>query len=431
MPGRMKDVSAALAKEVCNMIGVNDEGDALTTLFNYVSHGTVVAPNKLSPEMDAVYDSLMILMGQIYMADREYPGKLKLIDSIDTGMYTDKIAKVNYGTKYALPSGAFNTDLYTNLANGYDNGSNNGQSTASMWEQIHPVIFETVFSGSDTWQDGLTRPLEAIKKSFRGPGEFDRFWEGVMTEKKNDIELEKEAFRRFNLLSAIGSRYAAATGAGYTQPGHDSMAINLTAGFNAKFGTNYTSQQLRTKYLKEFLAYFTAEFKAVSDKMTVKSAMYHYTLSKTVGSETYYLTRFTPKNLQRTFLYAPLFRDAESLVMPEIFHDDYLDRPNGELVEYWQTFTGDSETSAAINGSVKVFDDDAAATAIEIPYVVAFLYDRDALMTDYQLESALDTPVEARKRYINTWWSFVENNINDITENGVVFYMADPAGEGN
>ena len=209
------------------------------------------------------------------------------------------------------------------------------------------------------------------------------------------------------------------------------MAINLTAGFNAKFGTNYTSQQLRTTYLKEFLAYFTAEFKAVSDKMTVKSAMYHYTLSKTVGSETYYLTRFTPKNLQRAFLYAPLFRDAESLVMPEIFHDDYLDRPNGELVEYWQTFTGDSETSAAINGSVKVFDDDAAATAIEIPYVVAFLYDRDALMTDYQLESALDTPVEARKRYINTWWSFVKNNINDITENGVVFYMADPAGEGN
>ena len=132
MPGRMKDVSAALAREVCNMIGINDEGDALTTLFNYVSHGTVVAPNKLSPEMDAVYDSLMILMGQIYMADREYPGKLKLIDSIDTGMYTDKIAKVNYGTKYALPTGAFNTDLYTNLANGYDNGSNEGQSTASM-----------------------------------------------------------------------------------------------------------------------------------------------------------------------------------------------------------------------------------------------------------------------------------------------------------
>lgn len=431
MPGRMKDVSAALATEVCNMIGINDEGDALTTLFNYVSHGTVVAPNKLSPEMDAVYDSLMILMGQIYMADREYPGKLKLIDSIDTGMYTDKIAKVNYGTKYALPTGAFNTDLYTNLANGYDNGSNGGQSTASMWEQIHPVIFETVFSGSSGWQDGLTKPLEAIKKSFRGPGEFDRFWEGVMTEKKNDIELEKEAFRRFNLLSSIGSRYAVATGAGYTQPGHDSMAINLTAGFNAKFGTNYTSQQLRTTYLKEFLAYFTAEFKAVSDKMTVKSALYHYTLSKTVGSETYYLTRFTSKPLQRAFLYAPLFRDSESLVMPEIFHDDYLDRPNGELVEYWQTFTGDSESDAAISASVKVFDDDEDATAVEIPYVVAFLYDRDALMTDYQLDSALDTPVEARKRYITTWWSFVKNNINDITENGVVFYMADPAGEGD
>ena len=74
MPGTMKDVSTALATEVCNMIGLNDEGDALTTLFNYVSHGTVVADDKLSPEMDAVYGSLMILMGRLYMAVREYPG---------------------------------------------------------------------------------------------------------------------------------------------------------------------------------------------------------------------------------------------------------------------------------------------------------------------------------------------------------------------
>lgn len=430
MPGTMKDVSAALASEVCNMIGLNDEGDALTTLFKYVSHGTVVAANKLSPEMDAVYGSLMILMGRLYMAVRDYPGKLKLIDAIDTEMFTDRLAKISFGTKYALPTGAFNTDLYTNLANGYDNGSNSGASTASMWEQHNPVIFETVFSGSSTWQDCITRPLEAIKKSFRNQEEFGRFWEGVIMEKMNDIELEKEAFRRFNLISAIGSRYAAATGAGYSQPGHDTMAINLTAGFNAKFGTNYTSAQLRTTYLKEFLAYFTAEFKAVSDKMTNKSAFYHYALSKTVGSETYYVTRHTPKDLQRTFLYAPLFRDAESLVMPEIFHDGYLERPNGELVEYWQTFTPDSEDSAAINATVKVFDDDENAVSVEIPYVVAFLYDRDALMTDYQLEDAIDTPVEARKRYINTWWTFAKNNINDISENGVLFYMADPASEG-
>ena len=84
MPGTMKDVSAALATEVCNMIGLNDDGDALTTLFKYVSHGTVVAANKLSPEMDAVYGNLMILMGRLYMAVRDYPGKLKLIDAIDT-----------------------------------------------------------------------------------------------------------------------------------------------------------------------------------------------------------------------------------------------------------------------------------------------------------------------------------------------------------
>lgn len=58
---------------------------------------------------------------------------------------------------------------------------------------------------------------------------------------------------------------------------------------------------------------------------------------------------------------------------------------------------------------------------------MGILYDVDAMMTDYQLEGALSTPVEARKRYRNIWWTFARNGINDFTENAIIYYMADPA----
>jgi hypothetical protein len=46
-------------------------------------------------------------------------------------------------------------------------------------------------------------------------------------------------------------------------------------------------------------------------------------------------------------------------------------------------------------------------------------------MIDYQLEDADATPMEARKKYYNMWWSFSKNIIKDYTENGVLLYMAD------
>ena len=51
------------------------------------------------------------------------------------------------------------------------------------------------------------------------------------------------------------------------------------------------------------------------------------------------------------------------------------------------------------------------------------LFDEDALMVDYQLEASNTTPLEARKRYRNIWWTFSKNSINDFTENAVIFLL--------
>ena len=75
---------------------------------------------------------------------------------------------------------------------------------------------------------------------------------------------------------------------------------------------------------------------------------------------------------------------------------------------------------AGTNGGLQT-----AGNAVQLDNVLGVIFDEDALMIDYQLEDADATPIEARKKYYNLWWSFSKNIIKDYTENGVLLYMAD------
>ena len=226
------------------------------------------------------------------------------------------------------------------------------------------------------------------------------------------------------LLSSIATRHALAVS--NIVP---SAVINLTSAFNTYFGTSYTSAQLRSTYLKEFLEFMVATIKETSDRMTERGTAYHDPLTKTVDGVNYSILRHTPKDRQRLYLYTPLIRKAEAIVMPEIFRPDYLNMERQyEGVEYWQSNDSDVNRSKVVFNSAyyDITDGTQKATGTQtIDYVVGVLSDEDAMMTDFQLEKALTSPLEARKGYRNTWLSFAKNAIIDQSENQVVFIMAD------
>lgn len=409
-----RDAHALMNLLVKEATGQDDQIQVVDS-STFVSAGeTVLATGK-----ENVYNSLSILMGRRFAAVRPYEAKLMLFQAINSGMYTDRVAKVSYYARQALPSGDFNTQLFTNLADGFDNGNNSGSSTASMWVQNQAMPLEMNFAGSSVWQDSTTIYDYQEKNAFRSEAEFNDFVAGIMTEKGNDIESQKEAFNRMALLNYMAGIYDMSSVM-------NGSVVNLTAGFNTKFGTNYTSAQLRSTYLKEFLAYFVAEVKKYSDRMTNRSEKYHWSVPKTVNNETYVILRHTPKSKQKMLLYKPLFIDSEAQVLPEIFNPQYLDINNYEGVMFWQNELDPSAisvTPAIPDTSTGV---QTAGDSVSLPYVVGTLFDTDALITDFQLETSAVTPMEARKHYRNMWWSFARNAICDFTENGILFIMKDP-----
>ena len=380
----------------------------------FVSVGETI----LNTGYENTLNAISMVLGRTMMAVRPYKAKLYLINALNSGLYANRIRKISYYAREAEASGAFNTQLYTNHAMGYDNGNNSGNSTASMWVQNQPVPLELNFAGSSTWQDSTTVYEWQLQQAFRDESSFGSFVSGILTEKANDIESQKEAFNRITMLNFMAGIYDLNSVTG--------GAINLTAAFNAKFGTSKLTNDLLTTDFKEFLEFFVSTVKTISDTLTNRSKKYHWSPAKVIDGVNYYLLRHTPKAKQRFLLNAGFWRDAESRVMPEIFNEQYLNINNFEAIEFWQNEF--EPTKISVTPAIPDISDpteQTAGTAVTLSHVLGVIYDEDALMTDYQLDTVNTTPLEARKGYRNTWYTFRKNAINDFTENGVLLYMAD------
>lgn len=424
-----KDVYAVMNALVAEATGQSDI--AVVDSSTFASAGATV----LQTGFENVINALSLVLGRTLVAVRPYKAKLASIQAMNTDAYSHRLRKISFFARNNVPAGNWNTQAYPeNLFQGNTNAAvatSGHEATKSMWVQNQPQALEMNFSGSDVWQTSTTVYRNQLKQAFRSEEDFGYFVSGIMTEKANDIESTKEAFNRLAVVQKIGETF---------DIGNAAQKVNLTKAFNDKFNTNYTSAQLRSTYLADFLKFFVAEFKKYSDRLTERSCLYHYDITKSVAnaetgsSETLHLLRHTPKDKQHALLYNPLFIDAQAQVLPSIFNPEYLRLENFEAVDFWQS-NYDEEARSAVYVTPAVYDStqggQIAGDTVDLDYVVGMLFDEDALVVDYQLDEADATPIEARKHYYNMWWSMSRNIICDPTENCIIFYMADPAEASN
>lgn len=415
-----------LMTEWCRMI-TGQEGIEVINTSTFVSAGEIVMSNPI----ENVYNTFHMLMGRLYWAVRRYNAVLNKMDSISTGEFTHRFAKTSFYSLDPVASGWFNTDLYTNLADGFTNGQNkdsNGdpQSTKSMWEQNQRPCKVFNFGGSDTWDFPITYYEKQFAQAVRNESEFLAFVDAYLVEHGNDLETQREAWDRMVMVNKIGQTYAMRS----VLPG---SVKNLTTLYNQKYGTNYTSAQLQTTYLKEFLGFMVAEINADREYLKERSANYHWSVPITYRGKTHRILRHTPISEQYVYLYSRLFKDAEALVLPEIFHDEALRLSNYQEVTYWQTNTANADRPKVKVNPAIIDTDTSSATygtqiaggEVSLDYVVGFITDRDGMLTDFQIERAETTPLEARKGYRNTWLHIAKNAICDPTENMILYFMDD------
>lgn len=363
---------------------------------------------------ETLLNALALQVGRTLIAIRPYAADDFGVE-VDNMMYGQISRKISYYANDFEAEQSWNTAV---SGSGYTLKDGESVDHYKIKKQ-YPL--EMQFGGNKILQKHITRWLYQLDVAFRSNEDLARFIAGLSVENQNEIAMMKEARNRAILLNFIGGLYNVGTAR---------SKVNLTKEYNTKHGTSYTSAQLRTTYLKDFLAFLISHIQYDSDMMAKNTELFHLTPAKNDDlGNALHLYRHTPKSEQRLCLLAPLLYDAEANVLSQVFHDGYLKLDNYRRIAYWQS--ADSGKEGNINvvpNQLKVADGTVeTGKAVTTPYIVGIMYDRPALMSTYRLERTITTPDNAGGAYVNTYYHWANDYTNDFTENAILYYMEDDA----
>lgn len=368
----------------------------------------------LATGTENVLNSIARTITAVVMQSRPYTGKFSLINASEN-QWNTRLAKISFYSSDNDPSGAFNTDLNTNIATG--NVENSG--AGSMWEQKLPRVVERFYLSEAAWDKFYTTPLVQLQNAFNEESTFVAFMNGVMTEIQNDIESTLEARNRALVADRIAGTYLQIK-KGVLGP---ECGVNVTTYFNKKCGTNYTSEEIRKEHYTQLSELITSKLQIDIDRLEERSKKYHDPMTVNEGGVDYNVLRHTPKSKIKAFWYDEMWKDAKSRVMPSIFNPEYINPEKGEKVQYWQSNASDDSRPQI--KCKPALPDGAVSENVELDYVLGIVFDEDAMASINQFTGAFTTPVNARHLYTNTFYHYKFGSVQDYTENAIIYYMND------
>lgn len=334
---------------------------------------TVLTTNGLA---DTWLNSLAQRIGKTIISFREYKSKYSdmVLDSMQWGNIVQKI-------KVSMPEAT--EDESYNLING---------ESVDMYKVANPEVTQSFFTSETPYQFYVTVKRTQLKEAFTSETSMNGFIGAIYGEVQNAIELSLESLARNCINNFIGEKV------------NDSKQINLLAMYN-----NETSKTLTVNtclHDKDFLAYCVSRINLYSKYMENMSTEYNDGKQK----------RHTPKSLQHLRVLEDFESRLETVVQYQAFRDNYVKLNNYHTTSFWQSIKKPSEINVKISSN---------GTAVTCSGILAVLYDRDALGLYKKDSWNSTTPFNSAGGYYNTYYHHKELYFNDLSENFVVFVIAE------
>lgn len=372
----------------------------------------------LATGTDNVLGAIARTIRDVFVVGIPYTGKFSLVNASEE-KFNDRHANIHFYTKYNEAEGGFNTNLFTNIADGYDNETNGGASAPSQWVQDLPMVVERFFLNEAAWQKRMTTPIAQLQNAFNDEGTFLAFMNGYALNVQNEINTYIEAHNRALVADRIAGIYL------QVQNGNlgAECAVNMTKYFNDMEGTSYTTDEILHEHAARFLELFTSKLQIDSERLEEYSAQYHDPMKITEnGVVDYYVLSHTPKENQRAFINREILALAKAVVAPEIFGPQFIPEVQGEKVGYWQS---NKEGSRYAIKCKPALPEGAVSSKVELDCVLGLVFDERAMYSHNQFTGMYSTPVEAAKLYKNDIWHFKFGSYTDYLSNSIMYYMAD------
>lgn len=342
---------------------------------------------------DPVLNAISQVLARTIFSVRPYTRKFRGIEA-DSQRWGNHVRKIQWVDK------DWSDDSRYTLTNG---------GTVDMYKINLPEVMQTNFYGANTFKRHITILRDQLDNAFHGPDELARFMAGTMQNISDQIEQAHESLARATVCNFIAAKYTA----------DSASVIHLLTEYNELIGAEpaLTVEDIyKPENFKPFMQWVFGRIAGISSMFTERTVKYQLNIT---GKP---ITRHTPVNRQRVYLYAPNVYYTQTMALANTFHPDFLQAGSFEAVNFWQS----ADTPDNINITASYTDTDGAvqkSSAVNINNVLGVIFDEEALGYTVVNQWNAPTPFNADGGYTNIFWHFTDKYWNDLTEKGVVLML--------
>ena len=378
---QLKDIVNSATSEVLGKTDVvNDDLSNLVDVGNEIFN---------SDNVDNYVKKLIDRIGQVIFVNRLYAGGVPsvLMDSWEYGSVVEKISA-------DMPEADENDSW--NLQDG---------QTYSQDTFYQPKVSAKFFNSKVTFDVKLSFTTEQVKESFSNVNELNGFISMLETGVKNSMTVKLDGLIMRTINNMTGQILNSANGL---------QKVNLLTEYNAVSGQTLTANKALMD--KDFLKFASLTIKKYQARITKMSTLFN------AGGK----ARFTTTDNLHTVLLSDFADSAEVYLMSDTYHNDTVSLPNHETVPYWQG----SGKSYAFNDiskiDVKIDAGNKTPKQVTQTGILGVMFDTNALGVS-NLNQRTTTSYNARAEFYTNYYKMDAGYFNDLNENFVVFYIADPA----
>lgn len=353
---------------------------------DFVAVGTTLLQSGYDPVLNAITQMVTKTIFSIRPYSRKFGGI-----KVDSEMWGSIVRKLAVADKAWDPNEEF--DLV------------DGQSI-DHYKVSKPEVLELKFYGAEDFSKHYTIFKDQLNNAFSGPAEFGRFMSMVVQNVSDMIEQNFESIARMVIANYVGGKKVANNG-----------VIHLLTEYNSETGQSLTSTTVfAPANFGDFMKWVYARIDTLTSLMTERSNKFQIQVT---GKE---ITRHTPYEYQKVYLYAKLMNDMKARVLSSTFNYGFIEYADVEEVNYWQSI----DTPMAIDVTPNYLDTDGSIkTGAEqnITNLVGVIFDREALGYTVMNEWSATTPLNASGGYWNTFYHFLMKWWVDYSEKGIILLL--------
>ena len=262
---------------------------------------------------------------------------------------------------------------------------------------IKPTAKQKLFNGITTWEVDVTIPDYMLRTAFLNETSMATFIDAIFTAMDNMITLALENNANLTRASFIARKLKGAKPCG---------AINLLHEYNTLTSASLTVESAMMN--AEFLAWASRAINLWVKRMSKMSVLFN--------EEGY--KRHTPKDKIVVNLLQDFTSACDTFLGANTFHDELVKLPMYDSVAYWQGAGAsfDFNDTSAIN--IKLDEN----TTIAKKGIIGVVYDYEAMGVTLN-ERRSTSERNNHDEYTNYYNKANIGYFNDMSENGIVFYL--------